>query len=221
VLEGGRISATAGRGLHILSRLAQDGIICFGPRQAKQQTFVLLDEWVPAAKEVDREAALAKLAERYFTSHGPATLYDFVWWSGLTVADARAGLAMLGSRLLEERINGQSYWVGSAGLSAKQSTTAHLLPSYDEYTVGYKNRSALIDSAHVKVLDPVRSIFSPTILINGRIVGMWKRTFEKKLVVISPVLFSRLKPAEERGLSKVANQYGRFLGSQIALRTDS
>src|SRR5262249_29598228 len=184
----------------------------------KQQTFVLLHEWVPEAKEMDREAALAALAGRYFTAHGPATLLDFVWWSGLTVTDARAGVESAKSSLAEQQINGQSHWLAPNALSKKQSAIGHLLPSYDEYTVGYKDRSSLIDPAHVKLLDPVRSIFSPTILINGRIVGTWKRALERKHVVVS--LFSRLKPAEQHALEAAANRYGRVLGLPVSLQTE-
>jgi hypothetical protein len=72
--------------------MAHEGLICFGTREGKQHTFVLLEEWVPKAKRLDRDEALAELARRYFTSHGPATLQDFTWWSGLLAADARRGV---------------------------------------------------------------------------------------------------------------------------------
>lgn len=94
------IAADGQRGVHILGRLAQEGLICFGPRQGKQQTFVLLEEWVPESRGLLRDEALAELALRYFTSHGPATISDYAWWSGLTVRDARAGLSMIERRLL-------------------------------------------------------------------------------------------------------------------------
>jgi hypothetical protein len=136
----------------------------------------------------------------------------------LTVTDARAGLELAKPSLAEERINGQSYWLAPNPLPAKQSATAHLLPSYDEYTVGYKDRSALIDPTHVKLLDPVRSIFSPTISMNGKIVGMWKRTLEKKSVVVSPVLFTRIKPVEQRALNIAAERYGQFLGLPVSIK---
>ncbi len=220
VLEGAGISTAQSRGLHILGRLAQDGLICFGPRQGKQLTFVLLDEWVPAAKEMDREAALAELAGRYFTSHGPGTLYDFVWWSGLTAADARSAIDAAKSYLVQECINGSIHWLGPNGLEVKRSVVAHLLPPYDEYTVGYKDRSALIDASHLKLLDPVRSIFAPVILINGKIVGTWKRTFEKRAVVISPFLFDRLNAGEQNALGHTAEEYGRFVGLSVLMKQD-
>ena len=218
VLEEAGISTAQSRGLHILGRLAQDGLICFGPRQGKQSTFVLLDEWVPPAKEMDREATLAELARRYFTSHGPGTLYDFLWWSGLRAADARNALDAAKSYLVQERINGSINWLAPNGLHVKRSMVAHLLPPYDEYTVGYKDRSALVDASHLKLLDPVRSIFAPVILINGKIIGTWKRTFEKGFVVISPFLFARLNASEQNALGHTAEQYGRFVGLSVVMR---
>ncbi len=88
-----------------------DGVICFGPRQGKQQTFALLDEWVPASRVLERDEALAELSKRYFTSHGPATIQDFAWWSGLTAADARAGLEMVKSEFVQEVVDGKTYWL--------------------------------------------------------------------------------------------------------------
>jgi hypothetical protein len=85
------------------------GVLCFGARTGKCQTFVLLDEWVPKSKRFEREAALAELAKRYFTSHRPATLQDFVWWSGLATSDAREGLKMVKSHLMQEVFAGQTY----------------------------------------------------------------------------------------------------------------
>jgi len=219
-LNAAGVSTSESRGLHILARLAQDGVICFGPRSGKQQTFVLLDEWVAPAMQIERETALAKLAERYFNSHGPATLHDFVWWSGLTVGEARTGLELVKTRLVEDRVNGKSYWAPLDAQSQKQSAIAHLLPPYDEYTIGYKDRSSLIDPAHAKLLDPVRSIFSSTILSNGRIMGGWKRTFEKEAVVVAHKLFARLKPADERALGGALRQYGRFLDLPIVVKTN-
>jgi hypothetical protein len=129
-------------------------VICFGARAGKQQTFALLDEWIPEAKLLERDAALAELAQRYFTSHGPATLQDFAWWSGLTMADARAGLEMIKARLQQETLAGQTYWHASSSpvvpVVEDKSPSAYLLPTYDEYTVAYKDRSAVLDPSYAK-----------------------------------------------------------------------
>lgn len=216
LLEAAHISTTGGRGLHILSRLAQEGIICFGTREGKQQTFALLDEWAPKAKKLARDEALAELAKRYFTSHGPATLQDFVWWSGLRAADARAGLEMAKPHLVKELSDGQTYWLASSMPTAKDaSPTAYLLPAFDEYTVAYKDRSAVLNPMCAKQVITGNGIFYPTIVVDGQIVGTWKRTLKKGTVVITPSPFTRLNEAETRAFAEAASRYGKFLDQSV------
>jgi len=217
-LEAAGVATAAGRGLHILWQLAQEGFICFGARQAKQPTFVLLDEWAPAAKAKERDAALAELASRYFTSHGPATLQDFAWWSGLTMADAIDALEMAKSHLLQEVVAGRTYWLSSSVHPAKdRQPTAYVLPAYDEYTVAYKDRSAVLDPLHAKRASSGNGIFNPIIVIDGQVVGTWKRRLEKGSVVITLNLFRSLTKADRQALVMAAGQYGEFLKAQIAL----
>jgi hypothetical protein len=219
-LEAIGIATAAGRGLHILAQLAQEGFICFGARQAKQPTFVLLDEWAPAAKAKQRDAALAELASRYFTSHGPATLQDFAWWSGLTMADARAALEMAKSHLVPEVIKGRTYWLSSSLLITKYGRpTAYVLPAFDEYTVAYKDRSAVLDPLHANRTSTGNGIFNPVIVIDGQVVGTWKRRFEKGSVVVTPNLFTSLTKADKQALARAARQYGVFLQARVALTT--
>src|SRR5262249_31510099 len=150
---------------------------------------------------------------------GPATVHDFAWWSGLTVADVRAGIALAKSILREDRINRQGYWLPiSATIKSHSRSTAHLLPAFDEYTVAYKDRRMLLDPACLKLPDPVRSILGPAILINGKLFGTWMRTFDNKSVVLSPVLFARLNPREQRALDNTAQEYGRFLGLPAVMK---
>jgi len=218
VLEAGGITTAGGRGLHILWRVAQDGLICFGARKGKQQTFALLDEWAPKAKRMTRDEALAELARRYFSSHGPATLQDFAWWSGLTTADARAGLEMAERFLVPEPSDGQTYWLASSTPVTKDSSpTAHLLPAYDEYTVAYKDRSAALNPEYAKHANYGHGIFNPTIVVDGQVVGTWKRTVKKDALIITPSPFTKLKRAETRAIAEVANRYGKFLGASVIL----
>jgi Winged helix DNA-binding domain len=217
-LEEAGIATGAGRGLHILWQLAQEGFICFGARQAKQPTFALLDEWAPAAKAKERDAAMAELASRYFTSHGPATLQDFSWWSGLTMADARHALEMAKSHLVQEVIKGRTYWLSSFVRTAQDGQpTAHVLPAYDEFTVAYKDRSAVLDPLHAKRASTGNGIFNPIIVIDGQVVGTWKRTLERGSVVITPNLFTSLTRADRQALARAAGQYGAFLKARVAL----
>jgi hypothetical protein len=200
--------------LYLLGRAELDGIVCSGARRGKQFTYALLEERAPQARVLDRDEALAELARRYFTSHGPGTLQDFGWWSGLTAADARAGLEMVKSQFINEAIGGQTYWLSPSMPTTKvASPTAHLLPAYDEYTVAYKDRSAILDPVHAE--QARNGILSPTIAVNGQIVGTWKRTLTKDAVILTPNLLTPLNKAETRALAASVNRYGAFLGRSV------
>jgi Winged helix DNA-binding domain len=202
---------------YIIMRAELDGIVCSGARQGKQFTYALLEERAPQARTLERDEALAELFRRYFTSHGPATLQDFVWWSGLTIADARAGLAMVKSQFVQEEIEDQMYWFApSTSFSKEIAQTAYLLPNYDEYIVGYTDRSAIYDPIHNEKLDARSNVlFNHTIVVNGRIVGTWKRTLKKDAVVITPDFFVSPTEAEMRAFAAAAERYGKFVGRAV------
>lgn len=218
VLEQNTISTAGQRGYHILWRCAQEGLICFSALRDKQQTFALLDEWAPNAQTMDRNQALAELAKRYFMSRGPATVQDFAWWSGLKISDARTGLEMVASQLVKESIAGQTYWMPNISISQGSSTTVHLLSGFDEYVLGYKDRSAVLDPMYAANICPGNNgMFMPTIVIDGRIVGIWKRTLKKHAVVLTPSPFTPLTVAENHAFSTAAGHYGTFLDLPIIL----
>jgi hypothetical protein len=196
---------------HIMMRAELDGVICSGARRGKQFTYALLAERAPQARRLDRDEALAELTRRYFTSHGPATIQDFVWWSGLTVADVRAGLAMVTSSMLHETIGGQTYLFSSSTPAQDLSQVAYLLPNYDEYTVGYTDRSAIFDALHTNKLDPRGGLLANTMVLDGQVIGTWKRTFKKNSVMIEANPFVPLSNTETGAFAASANRYGEFL----------
>lgn len=204
---------------YIIMRAELDGIICSGARRGKQFTYTLLDERVLQTRSLGRDEALAELARRYFTSHGPATLQDFVWWSGLTMADARAALEMVAPQLMSEIVEGQTYWFSiSAPPAHDLSQMIYLLPNFDEYIVSYTDRSAVFDESHATKLDARGNVlFTHTIVLSGRIVGTWKRTLKKDSVIIIPTLFTSLNEAETRVFEVAANRYGTFLGLPVSV----
>jgi hypothetical protein len=214
LLEEAGISTAGQRGYHMLGRAAQDRLICFGVPSGKQQTFVLLDEWAPQTKKLERDEALAELARRYFTSHGPASLPDFARWAGLTVTDATAGLEMVKSDLTQETVNGQTYWLPlDMPAMVDEPPAIYLLPGFDEYMLGYKDRSAILDPAYAQKIVPGNNgIFYPTIVIEGRVAGVWKRTFKKDTVVIETSPFTPLSEAQKQAISAAAEHFGRFVG---------
>jgi len=206
LLEAAGISTAGQRGYHILSHLAQTGLICLGPRAGKQDTFALLAEWGPPAREMERDEALAKLAQRYFSGHGPATLQDFVWWSGLSVADARTGLALVSPQLEQRVVDDRTYWMPPAAAPAPGSSpSAYLLPSFDEYLLGYRDRSAVLDPMHVQKITPgSNGVFRPIVVVDGQIVGTWKRTLKKNTVAVVLDPFAPLSQAETQALTLAA-----------------
>ena len=206
------------RFIYLIVRAELDGIVCSGARRGKQFTYALLDERAPQARTLERDEALAELAKRYFVSHGPATLKDFVWWSGLTMADARKGLDSIRSQLISDVENGQTYWFADSTPTSVPSPTVHLLPDYDEFTVGYTNRSAIFDGSHTNKLDSRGSELAQYIIVlDGHIAGTWKRILRKNDVVIEFVRFRTLTEAEDRAITDAAERYGKFLGLSVQL----
>lgn len=212
VLKKAGISTAGQRGYHILWHLALTGLLCFGPMRGKQPTFALLDEWSPTGKEMTREGSLAELARRYFIGHGPAKLPDFTWWSGLLTSDARAGLEMAKPRLVEEAFDGETYWSGPPGPPNEDEGGDLLLPGYDEFVIGYRDRSAVLDGRHSKKVLSSNGIFYPTIVIDGRVRGSWKANRKNKEILVEASLFSALSKAEVRSLEDAAARYGSFVG---------
>jgi Winged helix DNA-binding domain len=134
------------------------------------------------------------------------------------MADARDALEMAKSHLLQEVVAGRTYWLSSSEHTAKdRRPTAYVLPAYDEYTVAYKDRSAVLDSLHAKRASTGNGIFKPVIVIDRQVVGTWKRRLEKGSVVITPNLFTSLTKADKQALVMAAGQYGAFLKVRVAL----
>ncbi len=217
VLEQAGIPTAGQRGYHFLVRAAQDGLICFGPSSGKQQTFVLLDEWVPPTKPFTRDEALGELAKRYFVSHGPATLQDLMRWAGITASDAKIGLALVGKALRQETVEGQVYWLSADNPHPESATSTYLLPGFDEYLLGYSDRSAVLDPAYAQRICPGgNGVFYPTIVLDGQVVGTWKRLLKKERVLITPQPFNALDAAKIPGFAAAAQQYATFLSLGLA-----
>ena len=210
-LEDARIATKASRGLHLLWWHAHEGLVCLGPRAGKQQTFVLMDEWLPAVPQRSREESLAELARRYFTSHGPATVRDFAWWSGLAAGDAAIALEMVAKELLAAKIDDQTYWQ-SPGVTTRAARCCHLLPAYDEYTVAYQDRSAIMTSKVAARADAGHGIFYPPIVIDGQVAGTWSRTLQQDCVAITCRLFALADRRQRPALEAAARRYAKFLG---------
>ena len=205
-------SPNGGRGNHILGYLSHTGLLCIGPVRRGQPVFVLLDEWVPAPREPAEP--LAELAVRYFASHGPATVRDFGWWAGLTLADAKRAIGLAGPALAAEDRDGELFWAGpDRGGETAPPDGAYLLPAFDEYTVAYKDRSLLADGGPQARSDQLNSdLLNPVMLLDGRAAGLWKRVVGAKSVQISLAPFGRLGRPDRSRLAAAAERYAAFLG---------
>jgi hypothetical protein len=231
-LQKGGVSPEGQRGIHIIGHLAQQGVLCLGPRRGRQPTFVMLDDWLPASKDKAREEALATLAERYFTSHGPATIQDFAWWSGLKVKEAQAATEEAGAALTSET-RGRRRWFHAAASerSARpKGPVAVLLPTWDEYVVAYKDRRGVLEFGDAE--GPRYAVGLSLVLLDGRVVGTWKRTLIvidgrvrgswKRAVARSSVqvrldFWNRVTGAEQRAVWKAAARYAKFVGLDLEI----
>ena len=219
ILEAANIATSDQRGLHILGQLAHERLICFGARAGKQPTFTLLDEWAPSAKSLPRDAALATLALRYFTGHGPATLHDFMWWAGLTSADAKAGLGAAAPQLGHLVLDNQTYYFAADQPAlADEPIGVSLLPPFDELLVAYRDRTATLDPQYAQLVVPgSNGIFYPIVVIDGRVEGLWKRVFKKDHVVMTFSPFTAWSEGQAQAIALAAEQYGRFVGKPVVV----
>ncbi len=171
-LESAGISTAGQRAYHILWNAALHGLICQASTNDKEQNFALLEEWVAPAQAKTRDEALAELARRYFSSHGPATIKDFIWWSGLNAGEARAGLEAIKAQLASVTLNQQIFWMPPHIEVPQKIPGAFALPGFDEYLLGYQDRSAVLDAAYAEKICPGgNGMFASTIIIDGRVAG--------------------------------------------------
>jgi hypothetical protein len=201
------------RGYHLLWNLAQRGFLCLGPLADGEQRIVLLDEWVPAPRRLERDEALGEWVLRYFRSHGPATVKDFVWWTKLTVADAKTGLALARPQLSSVDVDGTEHLMDPAtaetlGEHRAEARGVFLLPAFDEIILGYQDRSATLPPEHAdRIVPGGNGMFRPTVVAGGRAVGTWRRvgTGTRRRIEAEP--FTAFSPAVESAVPQVADAF--------------
>lgn len=203
---------------YILMEAELNCLIVSGPRRGKQFTYMLLDERAPATKPKKREDALEEFTRRFFSSHGPATVHDMNWYSGLTITECKAGLEMVKSEFEHEEIGGKEFWFAETKLKKPKPNTCYLLPNYDEYGIGYRDRSEIFESEYEKqIIAREGTTFMHLIIIDSRLVGTWRRKLGKKEVTIESKRFRAFNSKEEQAFKKAADDYGRFLELKVKL----
>ena len=219
-IESARIKAAGQRLAYILMHAEFEALICSGPRKGKQFTYALLEERVPPCAPWTPEETLKRWTHRYFRSHGPAQPKDFAWWSGLTMEDARLGLEMLEGELESQTVDGKRHWQSPQGAGRAQAGSARalLLSIYDEYTIAYRDRSALGAEPHVERLIQMGNALTSVLILDGGIAGTWKRTVRKGQVDVVVTPFRALGNTEKEAVAKAANGYADFHELPLDLR---
>jgi len=217
-LQRAKIPTDENRTSHILMRAELDGLICSGGSLDGKPTYALLEERVLKYNSLTKDEALAKLARTYFQSHGPATLPDFMWWSGLISSDAKQALELVKTELIFDRNGSQDYWRhGSMQSATKQENILHLLPAYDEYLISYKDRLLVLPAGSQRKAVSVNGLFRPIIVMNGQVSGIWKRTIKNSHVVFEAEWFNSAGQESGELLKISVERYGKFLGKAIRL----
>lgn len=216
IFNAANIKTDENRLSHLLMGAELQGLICSGRRTGNMPTYGLLSERVPVRKILSRDESLAELARRYFTSHGPATLKDFTWWSGLSAADATKALESIKSQFSSENVGGNTYWQkADTPISKGHTDSVHLLPAFDEFLVSYRDRSAALELAHNRKAVSNNGIFYPVIVINGQVAGTWKRTIKKDTVKVETSLFAPVDKEYGVRIENEIREYSRFLNMGI------
>ncbi len=220
-LKKNKIATNDLRALHIMMRAELDGIVCNGPRRGKQFTYALMDERVPKARKMDREEALSKLATIYFTSHGPATVNDFAWWSGLKMVDAKLAIELIKANFDSCIIEDKTYWFKDSGLKKKKPEGIYFLPAFDEYIISYKDRTTVMEPEMLKSAILKNAIFKPILVINGKVEGIWTRTVKKDRVEVELNFFKFANKVNKKVLENALESYGHFMGNNVQLKINS
>lgn len=210
----------------ILIRAELDLVIVSGGLEGKTQTYASAEERAPRTPtdnaDEDRDWALAELTRRYFTSHGPATIGDFAWWSGLTVADTKRGLSINGAALEQLNVDGTEYWWAgdSSGPETKDdpSPSIHLLQGYDEYLVSYKSPRTPINLAGLATPGLlVRPPLLHALILDSQAIGYWRRVAAERGYTIETKLLRNLSGAERSALAAAVDRYAAFVGRPVQL----
>ena len=225
-IRAGGVATDGQRGYHLIRHLAHAGTLVMGAADGRGQAFALLEDWVKIPPALDRDEALGELALRYLRSHGPASEADLARWAGIPLGEARRGRAICGAALATIELGGRTYHLDpealdrETGVDPPPVTRALLLPGFDEYLLGYRDRSAVLAPEHAdRIVPGGNGLFRPTIVVDGQVVGTWRRTARAAEILVVPELFGLPDAELLAGLSDAAKAYGSFLGRDVRLAT--
>lgn len=211
--ERGGLRPTQGRGYHLIFQLTQRQLLCYGPVRGSEPAFVLLDEWIPEPRRLERDEALGEWALRYFRGHGPATTKDFGWWTKLRAADVKAGVALARPHLERVEVDGIEYLMDPETPELlercrKQARGLFLLPGFDEFVLGYGDRSAAVPPEFARRIVPGNNgMFLPTVVSGGRVIGTWKHAGSGRNRRAQPTPFTTFSATTEAAITACYRAY--------------
>jgi hypothetical protein len=218
ILAKAKVPLENQRAYHILVMSELDGISCSGRIKGGKQTYALLDERVPKTKDLTKEESLRKIAGIFFSSRGPATIQDFIWWSGLSVADSKNALEIAKPDLVSEKSNSEIYWFSNHyPYSNDEKISTYLLPAFDEFLISYKNRTASVPLKYRKKTVSDNGIFWPIIVVDGQVRGLWNRTIKKDKVIIEAKLFAPVNKLIKNQIKKQSEAFGLYLDKKTEI----
>jgi hypothetical protein len=220
VFEEAGQPTTGQRGIHILGTLCRHGWLVQGPLAGNQQLLVAFDEWIPESRKLGRQEGIAEFALRYFRSHGPATLRDFAWWTQIPLSDVRPAFEQVSGQLVELEFGGSRYWMSPEtasllddGVPGQRSVL--LLPGFDEFLLGYQDRSLVLAPAHSNRIVPGgNGVFKKTLVAGGEVIGTWAGPGKGRSAAVVPELFDEAKPlgaGAQAAFDRASQQYVAFL----------
>ena len=220
VFEAAGQPTTGQRGIHILGTLCRHAWLVQGPLAGNQQLLAAFDEWIPESRVLERQDAIAEFMLRYFRSHGPATLRDFAWWTQIPLTEVRSAFEQVRGQLVELEFGHASYWMSPKtasllddGVPGQRSVL--LLPGFDEFLLGYQDRSLVLAPEHANRIVPGgNGVFKKTIVAGGEVVGTWARAGTSRSAAVVPEFFDgtrSLGAGAQAAFDKAAEQYLSFL----------
>lgn len=205
---------------HIMLCAALNNKICLANRRNKEFTYTLQEEWIPKPTILKRNEVLVLMAKTYFQSHAPATVADFAWWAGITLADAKIGFEEIKDTLVSETIEGTIYWLPKALQQPTKANNLCMLPSFDEYILGYKDRNLVLPQEHLHhIIGAGNGLFAPVVLVNGVAQGIWRRSFKKNTVTIEITTFTKFTAVTNKAIVKEAEKFAAFAGMELSIQS--
>jgi hypothetical protein len=210
---------------YFLGRAALEGLICMGPERGAEPTYVMLSQWISREQmrgNLPETDAYIELTRRYLSAYSPATPKDQVAWSGLPASKIKAAWQHIAGELVEVDIDGRTAWMLKAQEARLDDAITpapivRLLPRFDVYLLGYHDRDLAVAPQSARHINAGGGILHPTVLVDGRLVGLWKSQKKKIELAVMVEPFEPLAPQVAQGLEAEVADLARFQGMQAKL----